>query len=623
MTTNDDPARPGNAQPDGAVVPGARLPVHRAVGDALVQRAEAAVAATDRVSLAADRFGRESGAALEQARSAAGSAVSSAGAGLRIAFHDVETMTGAVTVLGRDIAALAASTAAIAVDGDLLASMPLSPVTGIAAEAALEVAAAGLSASALQTSALAVTTGAVVSSLAAADAWLAAAAGSLRAGGDATASFAGAGAGVLGSVAGATAGFAAAQVQADVTLATASAATMGDLASAAAIGPALVAGGLAAVAGGFGSETLRSLSAAFADANRAFGGDRGPFDPFDIANQLGYGAALAAGFDHHFSLDAALTGTVDGVQAILGATGPFYDDVLAGLVTTGFAFGLFRDGDVKVRPADNVDPMVLEDSASSTWKALGGAGSPEFDSIDGRIVPVDWASMMAGLGQLDDLGGGDRAIVRVFTIFDAGGDVVGHRVQIPSTARWNPVAKVGSTPGDLTSDLYAMWQGSDASLASGVYEAMRQAGVRTGDGAPPVELDGFSLGGITAAAIASDPRGFNVTAIHTAGSPIGGMDIAEGTRVYALEAEQDIVAALDGRSNSARPTWTTIVGPGIPRRDETLPPAMLPGTVHSAQRYAVMGASSAELQGVGALDVPPGGTVTVSDFEARREAAHG
>ncbi len=600
----------------GVTVSGARLPLHHASAESLSERAVAAAEVVLGADRAAERLTVEAGAALARARSDAGDSIAAAGGRLQLSYRDVEAMTGEIAALSREATELAAVTARIAIDGDLLASCAVSPFTGTAAEAAVGVAANGLAQTAVRASALAVATGAVASSYAAADAWLAAAAGSLRASAGAAGALLPAGAAFAGALAERAAAASGLQVRADLRVSGASVAAIADLGVAAAAAPALAAGVVVAVAGGFGAETVRSLGAAFAEANRAFGGDDQAFNPFATSDQVRYGSVLAAGFDRTFSLDDALAGSVGGIQAILGATGPFYDDILAGLVTAGVAVGFFHDGDVTVRPAEGDDRTELERSAALTWAALGV--EPGYSAIDGRIVPSDWASMVAGLAQLDGIGGSDRAVIRVFTVLDEDGGVVNHRVQIPSTASWNPSTASSGSPADLTSDVYSILQGSDASLSSAVFEAMRQAGIATGEDAPPVSLDGFSLGGITAAAIAADPRGFNVVEVHTAGSPIGGIAIPLSTRVYALEADQDLVAALDGRRNPDRPGWTTVRGTGVPTADENTAGPMLPGSVHSARRYAVMGAGSHDLRDVGGLQVPPGGSVSVADFEAKR-----
>ncbi|MBN9632366.1 MAG: hypothetical protein J0I18_17470 [Actinobacteria bacterium] len=606
----------GGGHVGGVTVSGARIPLHRASTESLDERAVAAARAISGVGGATERLTVEAGAALARARSDAGDSIAAAGGRLQLSFRDVEAMTSEIAALSREATELAASAARIAIDGDLLASCAVSPFTGTAAEAAVGVAATGLAQTAVRASALAVATGVVASTYAAADAWLAAAAGSLHASAVAAGAILPAGAAFAGELAEQAAAASAVRLRTDLAVSGASAAAIADLGVAAAAAPALAAGAVAAVAGGFGAETLRSLSAAFAEANRTFGGDGEAVNPFVASDQVRYGAVLAAGFDRTFSLDDALAGSVGGIQAILGTTGPFYDDILAGLVTAGVAVGFFHDGDVRVRLAEGVDVSNLERSAARSADALG-IDADGFQLVDGRILPDGWASSMAGLGQLDDLGGTERAVIRVFRVLDQDGHVASYRVQIPSTASWDPTAHAHGSPGDVTSDVYSMWQGSDASLARSVYEAMRQAGVPTGADAPPVELDGFSLGGITAAAVAADPRGYNITEIHTAGAPIGGVPVAHGVRVFSLEAHQDVVAALDGRGNPRRDGWLTVSGPGARLANEAVTGVMWPGTVHDVRRYGVMGAESA-LREVGSLAIPDGGSVEVDDFYSER-----
>ena len=91
-----------------------------------------------------------------------------------------------------------------------------------------------------------------------------------------------------------------------------------------------------------------------------------------------------------------------------------------------------------------------------------------------------------------------------------------------------------------------------------VADAMSRAGIGPDD---PVMLTGHSQGGITAAAMASDPAlrdRFHVTSVVTGGSPIGHYDIPEDVSVLSLEHAQDVVPRLDGTDNPDRPSWVTV-----------------------------------------------------------------
>lgn len=128
-------------------------------------------------------------------------------------------------------------------------------------------------------------------------------------------------------------------------------------------------------------------------------------------------------------------------------------------------------------------------------------------------------------------------------------------VQIPGTQDWSLARS--STPVDLTSDVRLM-AGEQSELGGCVAEALRQAGVRAGE---PVLLTGHSLGGIAAAALASDPGftgEFQVTAVLTAGAPAARFAIPDGVAVLSLEHAEDLVPMLDGGRNPAADDWVTV-----------------------------------------------------------------
>jgi hypothetical protein len=103
---------------------------------------------------------------------------------------------------------------------------------------------------------------------------------------------------------------------------------------------------------------------------------------------------------------------------------------------------------------------------------------------------------------------------------------------------------VGSVPDDAT----AM-----------VVRAMAQAGIQPGE---PVLMAGHSEGGMVAGRIASDPvlaQRFEVAAVVTAGSPMGGYDIPPTTAALHLEHSQDLVGGLSGVPNPDEVHRTTVV----------------------------------------------------------------
>ncbi len=132
-------------------------------------------------------------------------------------------------------------------------------------------------------------------------------------------------------------------------------------------------------------------------------------------------------------------------------------------------------------------------------------------------------------------------------------------VDLPGTQSFDP--RAGENPWDLTSDVLLSARGT--SLTSrGVARALDDARARTGARrSGPVMLTGHSQGGLTAAALAANPRfreDHDVTHVVTSGAPIGDVPVPEGVSVLSLEHEEDLVAGLDGVPNSDREDWVTI-----------------------------------------------------------------
>ncbi|MFB9376106.1 hypothetical protein ACFFKU_00905 [Kineococcus gynurae] len=138
-------------------------------------------------------------------------------------------------------------------------------------------------------------------------------------------------------------------------------------------------------------------------------------------------------------------------------------------------------------------------------------------------------------------------------------------VEIPGTQTWRAGTPVGGTPMDLTANLDLV-AGSGTAVEAGVVEAMRQAGIAPGE---PVLLAGHSQGGLTAAAVAADPRlreEFTVTHVLTAGSPVDGIPVPSDVRVLQLEHTGDLVPRLDGvraGGGEGRIVVTADVGAGL------------------------------------------------------------
>ena len=128
---------------------------------------------------------------------------------------------------------------------------------------------------------------------------------------------------------------------------------------------------------------------------------------------------------------------------------------------------------------------------------------------------------------------------------------VAWEVTIPGTQDWSPID--GHHPNNLKSnfELFAGWP-SHATAA--VDEAMKLAGVGEDE---PVVLAGHSQGGMVAQAIAGAGT-FNVVAVLTAGTPLGGVHQRSTVPTLAVEHESDVVPAADGKQNPDDPLTTTV-----------------------------------------------------------------
>lgn len=210
-------------------------------------------------------------------------------------------------------------------------------------------------------------------------------------------------------------------------------------------------------------------------------------------------------------------------------------------------------------------PTTDYPSAISGLLALAGlAGKLEdtgdftVDRVPGDPKPIDIDSsniVSRIFEQQGDLGSVDGQ-VQVITIDHPPGGEPTYIVQIPGTQEWNPAR--GDNPVDLTTNVNLMAMGGSTVMEQQVADAMAKAGIRPGD---PVMLTGHSQGGITAAAMASDPDlrdRYNITSVVTGGSPIGRFDVPDDVSVLSLEHDQDVVPMLDGTDNPDRPNWVTV-----------------------------------------------------------------
>lgn len=232
-----------------------------------------------------------------------------------------------------------------------------------------------------------------------------------------------------------------------------------------------------------------------------------------------------------------------------------YEDAVGGLVNAGGLLGMFQD--------------------------TGEVGVTLSDRLDGSFAPRSVAEVFEQQSAI----GADEGKVQIVHVTGADG-TASYIVQIPGTQEWGPTR--GDSPVDLTTNVRLM-AGDSTLMLRQVVEAMRQAGIRPGD---PVMLTGHSQGGITAAALASDPafrQQFAVQSVVTGGSPIARFDIPDSVSVLALEHDQDAVPMLEGRENPDRPHWVTVERDLGTVRDGALPEASV-GAAHGTGVYAQTGA---------------------------------
>ncbi|OIH97346.1 hypothetical protein [Curtobacterium sp. MCBA15_001] len=502
--------------------------------------------------------------------------------GLKVDFAEIDRMTNGLTELNTWALPLVPKVGAISADGDLLASAILSPGSAVAAESAALTASVQLGVTVASTEALVVVTASIVKVYQTAELALAVAATTIQV--TVTAA-----AGLVGRVA------------VDVLLSVKTG--IYTVVTLAAVTKEAVDSGLVA---DVASIAAHSLKDAFDSAMR---GDASLADRFQQ-----FSSDAAKNFSTNFA--AALPGLSPKIVAVeqesLGDLRKLgvYDDLLSTLIADGQRFGFFEDGRPKI-VTDAIEPDKLTDRRDTALVASTVQTGQSFTTdADGNIVPTDVGSLFASSSQIDNIGQDDFADVRIIKSIDVDG-TVRYTVQIPSTQSWDPTA--GATPNDLTSDAMAMRFGNNSALSRGVLDAMKRAGIE----GEPVMMTGFSLGGITAGAIAADPHGYNIQQVVTAGSPIGAMDIPSTTRVTSLESVQDPIAGLDGVDNPS--SWSTVRGDAPTKLGESVSPTL--ASAHDANRYSVMASGNPAVNDDGSIVQFLGGsakTTTVTDYQIRR-----
>jgi hypothetical protein len=498
--------------------------------------------------------------------------------GVSVSYGDIERVSGAITSLNRFAAPLVPAVAAVAVDGDFLASAILSPATAARAEALVISASTELGATIVTTEALAIVTASVVVTYKTADAALQAA--------------------IPVVVQGVKYVVAGVEDVADVTY---TVTLLGDL-----VGTMVVDGVRTGGLPNLITAGVVTLGESAWDALTTNGGVLNP-------GQLGSDFMAALGSNWNTNFAWASPSVVSMMQSTLGDMKGWggYTALLGMLMTDGHKVGWLEDGTASLVAGLSASTMKSRADASvgATQREVGLSLTTD---EHGNVVPTDVASLLASSAQIDAIGQKDVADIRIIKTVGADG-VTRFTVQIPSTQNWG--LKAGDVPNDFTSDLYAMQYGNNTALSNAVMAAMKKAGITD----QPVMLEGFSLGGITAGAIAADPHGYNIQQVVTAGSPIGAMHIPSTTHVTSLEATQDPVATLDGTLNPSTPNWTTVHEPAYTLNGETAAPTL--ANAHDANRYAAMAKGDTKIDddsSIGAFLSQKGNTTTVTDYQAQR-----
>ena len=123
---------------------------------------------------------------------------------------------------------------------------------------------------------------------------------------------------------------------------------------------------------------------------------------------------------------------------------------------------------------------------------------------DDQYTSEDYGDLFEEVGRQDGRGGEEMTVIRVIAITDADGAVIGYRVQLPSTQNWSPFNTDGAL-NDLSADaMLALFPGLETQYEKAVWDALERAGVFENDA--PILLTGWSLGGMMAGEISTDPR---------------------------------------------------------------------------------------------------------------------
>lgn len=189
------------------------------------------------------------------------------------------------------------------------------------------------------------------------------------------------------------------------------------------------------------------------------------------------------------------------------------------------------------KQADNVQRIGLLNDKKVSFSSELVAASPPVRSL-------------AAIGsRIDELSSGDGQIL-VETYVSAGGQRT-LMVYLPGTQSFSPIA--GKNPFDLTTDTALVTDPANSELLKAVSSALGQSGAHGAN----VIISGYSLGGVAAAALATQ-SGLNVSGVITIGAPVGQLQLPASVPVLSIQHSNDPIPAATGETNPLTKNWATV-----------------------------------------------------------------
>ncbi len=187
-------------------------------------------------------------------------------------------------------------------------------------------------------------------------------------------------------------------------------------------------------------------------------------------------------------------------------------------------------------------------------RALPGVTVPASAQRPGSVE--DLVEHLAQLSELSAPGRPDMNGTIEVQSFTGDDGVARHVVYLPGT---DDMTTWPWTQDDDVRDMganLALVGDQPTAYGAGVLEAMQAAGIGPDE---PVLLAGHSQGGLQAAQLLDEQHGYRVTHVVTAGSPTAHLGpFPDGSHVLSLEQRGDVVPLLDGAPNPDSPEQVTL-----------------------------------------------------------------